>query len=543
MPPTSRRHDSLQAKTDSRTGTWEAVPEELRIPCLTVLWHPNPQRIGENAPVTDLTERKVSISRLAPDFVQQRSPTPRPLASRHLSRTPIELQPDGEALLVRRLVGSSHLKVNGEEVVDELRCALETLQKGIVLELARCVVLLLQTRPLIGQPLPSLGLIGEDASIASLRQEITRIADLDVSVLIRGETGTGKELVAQALHRTSRRRQGPFVAVNMAAIPPSLAAAELFGASRGAFTGADRGRSGYFAQARGGTLFLDEIGETPPEVQVLLLRALECGEIQPLGSSTPQKVDLRLITATDANLELAVREGRFRAPLLHRLAAYPLYISPLRQRREDLGRLLLHFLQHELDELGESHRLTALVGASSLIKMVAALTSFDWPGNVRQLRNVARRVAIASRGETTLPTSTALTLIQELEEDSQQGLATPDPSPMPATPECPELPSQEPPRLRNPKEIDRQELLQMWRHHSFSPQATADALRISRPALYRLIDDHPEIQKASDLGRDTLLEALQRHAGDLAAVARGLEVSHRSLRRRLTALGMEMEGS
>src|SRR5262249_36055632 len=148
----------------------------------------------------------------------------------------------------------------------------------------------------------------------------------------------------------------PFLALNLGALPPSLAAAELFGATRGAFTGAEQARRGYFRRAHGGTLFLDEIGETPQEVQPLLLRGLESGEIQPLGSEERVHADVRIVAATDTDLEQAVATGRFRGPLLHRLGGYAIRLPALRERRDDIGRLLVHFLRCELAALGEEHR-------------------------------------------------------------------------------------------------------------------------------------------------------------------------------------------
>jgi two-component system nitrogen regulation response regulator GlnG len=176
-------------------------------------------------------------------------------------------------------------------------------------------------------------------------------------VLLRGETGTGKELAARALHDAGPRRRRGFLAVNMGAVPPTLAAAELFGAARGAFTGADQKRIGYFTRADGGTLFLDEIGETPAEVQILLLRALDNREIQPVGGGDPQPVDVRLIAATDADLEGAMAAVRFRSTLLHRLSGYEIFLPQLRDRREDFGRLFLHFLSQELEATGQTGRL------------------------------------------------------------------------------------------------------------------------------------------------------------------------------------------
>ena len=197
------------------------------------------------------------------------------------------------------------------------------------------------------------------------------------------------------------RRERPFVAVNMGAIPPSLAAAELFGAEKGAFTGANRARRGFFRSADGGTLFLDEIGETPSEVQGMLLRVLETGEIQPVGSENPRKVNVRVLAATDARLEMEIAEGRFRAPLLHRLNGFEIRLPPLRERLDDLGRLLLHFLRQEMENLGENFSLVASGnprGPWLPAPLVAQLAMGHWPGNVRQLLNITRQLVIGNRG-------------------------------------------------------------------------------------------------------------------------------------------------
>src|SRR4029077_13886298 len=166
-------------------------------------------------------------------------------------------------------------------------------------------------------------------------------------VLISGESGTGKELVARAIAAAGVRAGRPFVAVNMAALPPSTAPSELFGHRAGAFTGAARQRSGFFAQADGGTLFLDEIATAGLDVQAMLLRALETGETQPLGGESSERVDVRVVAATDEDLHRAMREGRFREALYHRLSACEITLTPLRERRDDLGRLLLHFVRNE----------------------------------------------------------------------------------------------------------------------------------------------------------------------------------------------------
>ncbi|HEU4537176.1 MAG TPA: sigma 54-interacting transcriptional regulator, partial [Polyangiaceae bacterium] len=181
----------------------------------------------------------------------------------------------------------------------------------------------------------------------------------------------------------------------MGAVPKELAAAELFGAARGAYTGSTHDREGLFRSAQGGTLFLDEVGEAPPEVQVMLLRALETGEVHPVGAKAPVAVDVRLVAATDANLESQIRDGRFKEPLLHRLAGYEIRLPPLRERREDIGPLFYHFARGELEATGEARRLAPAdpYEAPWLPAPIAArLVRHPWPGNVRQLRNWARQI-------------------------------------------------------------------------------------------------------------------------------------------------------
>jgi DNA-binding NtrC family response regulator len=218
-----------------------------------------------------------------------------------------------------------------------------------------------------------------------------RVAPRSVPVLIEGDTGTGKELLARAMHRASPRRRGPFVAINCGAIPPELVESELFGHEKGAFTGATASRKGQFAEADGGTLFLDEVGELPRAAQVKLLRALQEGEIRSVGSSRSRRVDVRIIAATNRSLLAEISEGTFREDLFHRLAVAVLKLPPLRERREDLPVLIDHVLAQVNQEAhGQpgfvEKRLSA--GARNL------LIEHPWPGNVRELQNTLRRAAI-----------------------------------------------------------------------------------------------------------------------------------------------------
>ena len=220
-----------------------------------------------------------------------------------------------------------------------------------------------------------------------------RIAAKEVTVLVRGETGTGKELIGSLLHAQSRRAKGPLVRFNCSAIPSDLAEAELFGHARGAFTGATQARTGFFAEANHGTLILDEVGELPVAIQAKLLRALQDGEIQPVGSGRIEKVDVRIVACTNRDLTAEARRGRFREDLYYRLAVVELVVPPLRERREDIPALAHEFALRYAERFGaeEVHLAPALVERLALA---------DWPGNVRQLENaVARMVALSGGGE------------------------------------------------------------------------------------------------------------------------------------------------
>jgi len=234
-------------------------------------------------------------------------------------------------------------------------------------------------------------LLGTSAAMQKLRHEIDLVAGSDLTVLITGETGVGKELVASAIHAASRRRDEPLVQVNGAALPEALAESELFGHLRGSFTGATTDRAGKFEVADGGTLFLDEVGELPTAVQPKLLRALQQGEIQRLGADRVLKVDVRIIAATNRDLATEQAAGRFRADLYHRLSVYPLHIPPLRDRREDIPLLAGHVLDREAPRLGcGPARLDAAARA--------ALIAYPWPGNVRELQHVLMRAMVRAAG-------------------------------------------------------------------------------------------------------------------------------------------------
>jgi two-component system nitrogen regulation response regulator GlnG len=502
------------------------------VPCLTVLWHPDPRRVGGRFMLRTLPAgRQVALSRLDPAFVTRDGEPPRPLGDPFLSRRPILLRA-GARGEVRLDAGASpnRLAVGGERVAGVLTLAPEAVAGGTVLLLNERVALVLHLAAAApALDLPALGLVGESGAMHEVRRQIRQAGGVASPVLLRGETGTGKELAARAVHATGPRPEGPYLALNMAAVPPSLAAAELFGAARGSFTGAVQRQSGYFARADGGTLLLDEIGETPPEVQSLLLRALETGEIQPVGGGRPQTVDVRVIAATDADLEALVAAGTFRAPLLHRLAGCEIVLPPLRRRREDVGLLLLHFLGEELRAVGREDLLRRRPAGEPpwlAAPLVARLAACEWPGNVRQLRGVVRQLVAAHR-------------------DDDEARATPQierllagvPTASPASPAGEGRAARR--AYRKPAEVDEAELVATLRAHAFEVKAAARTLGVSRAALYLLIERCPRLRKAADLDRGEIERALDGAGGELDGAAAALEVSREGLRQRLHALGAE----
>ncbi len=490
---------------------------------LTIVCHPELGRIGQRALLLELDAgREVALSRSAPDFASPGLVFGAALEDPYLSRSPLILRPvKGGAVELRVSESTTQVLADGEPINGSRTFPPAELEHGVVLELAARVVLLLHLLRAPGRNRPeSAGLVGASQGIERVREAIERIADLEVPVLLRGESGTGKELAARAIHETSPRRARPFVAVNLGAIPPSLAASELFGSVKGAFTGAVNTQQGYFRAAQGGTLFLDEVGEAPSEVQVMLLRALETGEIFPVGSQQARKVELRVVAATDSDLEARVRAGVFKAPLLHRLAAYEIWLPPLRQRRDDIGRLFLHFAALELAAVGQTSWLADSAPQEPPwlpADLATRLVHYPWPGNVRQLRNVVRQLVIDGRGEPQLRAGARVErlLAERPEPDSGPGDAAAGAV------------------LRNPSDIEFSELEAALDSCRYNLAATARQLGISRPSLYNLIRRHPTLRTAEDIPPEELAKAVEAAGGDLAVASRRLRISTAALRRRL----------
>ena len=490
-------------------------------PALTILFHPDVRRVGQIVRLSRLGE----LSRVAPKFSAHGEKGGLPLTDRGLSRKPLSLQTlsDG-GYRISPPSGGGPVRVDGEPLLTAEDVNRDELERGVVIQLSNRVVLLWHMAGPPREFVDDLGIVGHSHRIVELRDDLLRVADLSHSVLIVGESGSGKELVARAIHRASARRDGPCICVNMATIPPATAASQLFGHTRGAFTGAGAAHTGFFTRSSGGTMFLDEIGDTPLDVQAMLLRAIETGEIFPLGAETPQSVDVRFVAATDADLSQAVSDGVFREQLLHRLSSYVLVVPPLRERREDIGRLFFHFLRRELDFIGELDRLKPPKAVESTwipASLVAQLARFDWPGNVRQLRNVARQLAVANRGESRFRTPPALSRLLD-------SPAVPEPTPRGERSES--------------GSISEDELIAALRECRWQPSRTAAYLGISRSALYNLMNRSKRIRKARDYNLEQIAACAEECMGDLDAMAEKLELSKRGLQLRMAELGLGGRG-
>ncbi|MDQ6991009.1 MAG: sigma-54 dependent transcriptional regulator [Mariprofundaceae bacterium] len=262
-------------------------------------------------------------------------------------------------------------------------------------------------------------IIGRSPAMQVLFRTLGRVAPSDLTVLITGESGTGKELVAQELHRLSHRKKEPFIAINTAAIPAELLESELFGHEKGAFTGADKQRSGRFEDADGGTLFLDEIGDMPMVLQSKMLRVLEMGMVQRIGGNEEKKVNVRVLAATHQNLQRKIHDGQFREDLYYRLNVIPVHIPPLRERRDDIPELAATLLQQAADEL-------SMTAPILLDHSIDLLKRYDWYGNVRELKNVMRRLAVLTPGASITVSDVALALGHDGGQQALGGLESLD---------------------------------------------------------------------------------------------------------------------
>jgi len=332
-----------------------------------------------------------------------------------------------------------------------------------------------------------------------------------IPVLIEGESGVGKELIARAIHGSGERRAKPFVAVNCGAIPENLVESTLFGHEKGAFTGATEKHTGKFVEASGGTLFLDEVGELPPAAQVKLLRAIQEGQVDPVGARKPVKVDVRIISATNRNLIADVKTGRFREDLFYRLHVFPITVPPLRERPEDISDLVRHFLVRFAAEEGKRIR---AVSADAL----QVLNAHPWPGNVRQLENAVFRAVVLAEGD-------------------EIGAG--------------EFPQLLYARMAGPTIAPADDMPQHAAAHSATPLILDEALAASpqtetyaapaRPDALPLLDATDNVRPLEELETDVIRFAIAHYRGQMSEVARRLRIGRSTLYRKLDELGLGAE--
>ncbi|MET3130064.1 DNA-binding NtrC family response regulator [Oxalobacteraceae bacterium GrIS 1.11] len=477
---------------------------------VTVLWHPVAARIGEQ--FIGQGGGVIEVSRFLPLF-RKLGGDGLPLGERSLTRDPLLLRldaADGVEITVphTRMV----VELNGRSITGRAYVSRAQIDAGVVLGLGGTILLCLHWMRTLPKANAMRGLLGVSSAAIKMRDQIHQVAATDLAVLLLGETGTGKEIAARAIHSAGKRANAPLVSVNMAALNEALAAADLFGAVKGAYTGAQHAREGLFAEAAGGTLFLDEIGDTPATIQPMLLRVLESGEYRPLGARANLHSTARLIAATDQDLE----KKAFNQPLLRRLEAFVIRVPALRERREDIGLLIVHFLNEwELEEGG---------GSKLSVSLVSQLCQYDWPGNIRQLANVVRRVCIGLRAGD-MPSFDMLVRAPG---------ARPHPSAEPAreTKAAPAAVSPAPQRTRL-SDLSNQAVIDAMEHHAWQIQGAAQELGISRPSLYKLLEAHPEIRRVEAIPAEEIRAALKAHRGDLSRCASALKTPSEALRRHL----------
>lgn len=502
----------LVTKPALRTGELE---REYSLPTLrlTIVFHPNLQRIGQWVDLCpwetgrpDALPGELSIGRYTPEFSDQR-----PLEDQYVSRLACLLTPKvsqhADGRLSLRLEAAAHAGVRiGAGGHKGFIADHEALVKGVPLRLSHAVVLVIRLvvsgadnhsppQDLLQKLLP-----GASADMSRLWHQIALIAPTNLPILIQGESGVGKELVAQALHELSARASRRLVVINLAAIPQELAAAELFGSIRGAYTGAID-RLGAFQRAHESTLFLDEIADAPIEVQVQLLRALEQGEVQILGGSS-KTVDVRIVAATDQSTS---EDNGFRAALYHRISGFTLHIPPLRARPEDIAPQAMAMLDRDVEVAASLNpcRCSELPEiAAHWARFFFDALSHDWPGNSRELRHAV--MLIAQDKGSLLPLNSET-------QDSQEDAAS--------------------------EALSEQSLERVYRSQHYEIAATAAVLGISRPALYRRLETHPGFVRVDDLSDAVILEMMAR-VDSIKEAALELKISHHALRPRLRRLGL-----
>ena len=554
--PAAGRSTPVDADED---GQSLQTQPSVEVACLTageslewsfvVVFHPDTRRIGAQA-LVPLDVSPLRFGRYVPEFAGHGA-APAPLEDPHVSRRAAALAREDSGWRLQRGSARSRLRVDGQEFENSRCFSADELRAGLSLTLGNRVVLFvrlqarqsgeegaladaapedtaLADKALIDEALadeerePALrALLGISPAMRELRAALRRIARLPDDVLLIGPTGAGKELVARALHACSPLRRGPWVPVNMAAMPVELAAASLFGARRGAYTGAQTHRQGYFQQARDGVLFLDEVGDTPEALQPQLLRALQEREIQVLGGAV-ERVNLRVVAATEREPET------LRSALRHRLGTQELRLPALVERREDLGLLLRAIFAEYAARDGRRWPIKDAPDAelARWVRLVELFLAYAWPGNVRELRAVIAQIHAASSAGLSVPASVLTRLQPEHALAPVRALAPASGGGARA--------------VREPAPVSLAHMTDAafeaaWREAHCEVTRMARKLGVSRAAIYRRVKSSPSCRLANDVPLEELLATLDECRGDLASTARQLGISRRALAARLRA--------
>lgn len=513
--------DSTNSTDDPTARAFEPQAVGVRI-----LWHPNPGRVDEMALLFDRGRaQSAKLGRDEPQFRTPHGAVTGSLATQYVSRAALTLRQGRDSSVELDGCERRQVLADGMPVDRSIRWSAAQLERGVVLQLGKQVLLWLGVMHVSPYDPPGIPeLLGTSNILVRLRHEIRLASALEAPLLIYGQTGTGKQLVAQAVHRLGPGAAGPLETVNMAAIPGDTATTELFGHARGAFTGAVRAKKGYFGKADGGSLVLDGLCYIDRDVQPILLDALDEGFIQPTGGNR-ERVRVRVMATSDIDVGVEASAGRFNAALVQRFG-YEIRVPPLRDHLEDVPGLFLHWLGEALgcspEELsGPSLRLDA--------REIRALLTYDWPGNVRELRRFAQRIALEQR---THPDGIAPS-VRQLLHDMRSANAFQEP-----TPSAPAPTIETPEESWRSAELTDADIVAAMQRCDFRIMEAATELKVSRSYLTGRIPGIPGLRVSTQLQRAEIKAALEAAHGDVAAAARLLTVSARALQLQMKRLGL-----
>jgi transcriptional regulator with GAF, ATPase, and Fis domain len=479
----------------------------LVAPCLGIIWHPDQSRVGQIASLFHKEEKQMELSRFSPLFYDDIESLGAPLLDGHISRSPIIIKRvSAREYQITPPASKMEVMVNGTIISESRRVSLDEQGREIIISISNKIIIAIFERPVARTSLANkFGIKGISASVFQMWRSIELAAPYNTPVLIRGETGTGKELIAQALHALSTRAESQMLSINMATLTGDLAVSELFGAAKGAYTGASSDRAGLFEQASDSSLFLDEIAATAENIQPMLLRVLETQEIRRVGDGRSRKVNARVIAATDQNMEAE----EFNQPLLRRLEAIVINIPPLRNRRVDIGQLVLHFLGNAVENYHGG--LAELISGEQILKLVL----HEWPGNIRELRNIVQQVAMG------IPPKLFSEPLKGLDQHSELIRNT--------TPRK---------KYRDKKSVSEDEMLSALNTHNWCIKESAIALNISRTGLYDLMQNSPRVRRAEEIEDQEIALITSKGIGNINTWAKELRVGREALKRRLKVMNL-----